>query len=180
MISRAGEIAAIALCVVALGAIAITQFAPAPTEPADGVPVFAGEVPDTDGPVTYFVSNCSRCHGPADSAYSEFKEPKRGDALRVMIKTMADGPAMAASDPQTVQEQYDLHLAIIDKLPYVWIDPNQHGVVAGEVIPGTTVTLQTDSGEIRAAVDAYGFALPDQPGKIVIERAEKRITIDRP
>lgn len=179
MISRAGELAAIVLCAVVLGAIAITQFAPERETPGDGVPVFSGNIPDTVGPVTYFVNNCSRCHGPADNAYSEFNDPKRGDALRVMIKTMADGPAMAASDEQTIQQQYDLHIAILDKLPYVWLDPNSQDVIAGEIIPGTTVTLETPTGPIRAAIDDHAFALPNEPGKIVVTRSGKRAVIER-
>lgn len=180
MIGRAGEAAAIVLCAVLLVIIAITQLSDGRQDIVDTTPVFQGDIPDTDGPVAYFINNCSRCHGPAEGAYAEFAFPKRGDALRATIKTMAEGPAMAASDEQTLERQYDLHLAIIDKLPYLWIDPNQHDVIAGEIIPGTTVTLQTATGPVRAAIDAYAFALPNEPGKIEIRRAGRRVIIDRP
>jgi hypothetical protein len=180
MISRAGEVAAIVLCVVTLGVIAITEISSKDPKIESFVPVFDGDIPETEGPVTYFLTNCGRCHGPAEDAYVEFPNPRRGEALRAMIKHMASTLAMSASDDQTVQEQYDLHLAIIDKTPYAWIDPTPTGTLAGEIIPGTDVYLLTDTGRIRANVDEHRFALPDEPGKIEIERSTQRATVVRP
>jgi hypothetical protein len=176
MISRAGEVAAIALCTVALAAVAVTQFAPVPPT---GDPVFEGDIPETDGPVAYFINNCARCHRSPDDAYTEYPNPRHGDALRAMIKQMATTVAMSPADDQTLQDQYDLHLAIVDKTPYIWIDPTPTGTLAGEIIPGTEVQLQTRTGTIKAKIEEYRFALPDEPGKIAIERAGRRVTIDR-
>ncbi len=176
------HILAIALCVSILGYVLSTQFAEPQQIPPDPQPTAVFSFMPTmtsEGPVSYFVNNCTRCHGPTENAYAEFPVPRRGDELRKMLVVMAEGPAMSASDPETLEQQYQLHLAIIDKAPYIWIDPSQTDVIAGELIESTDIYLQTPQGRVKAATDGYRFALPNQPGKIVIERNGKSRTIDR-
>ncbi len=162
------ETIGILICVGVLSYVLLTQFSdPAAAETEIAAVDPASVVP----PVSYFINNCSRCHGPTDNAYAEFEKPLRGEEMKKMIVIMADGPALAPLDPANVDLQFELHNAMLDKAPYAWIDPARADVIAGELIEGTDVYLNTGSERIKAAItDDYRFELPKREGTIEIER----------
>jgi len=169
------EALGVLICVGILSYVLITQFNQVPVEQNVPVVAFEATAPDTAGPVSYFVNNCSRCHGPADNAYAEFTKPRRGEEMKKFIVLMADGPALAPIDPAGVEMQYHLHNAMLDKAPYAWIDPTQTDLIAGELIEGTTVYLNTGTERIKAAItDDYRFVLPKRNGTIELERDGKK------
>lgn len=152
-------------------------------EPVLPVVDFVGAVPVTDGPVSYFVNNCVRCHNAPEVAYQEFAHPRRGEELKRMIHLMASTVAMSASDPKTLQAQYDLHLAMLSRTPYVWLDadhdPAINDVIVGERIEPTEVYLLTPTTRLRAATEGHRFVLPNLPGTIQAVRGNKRVNIER-
>lgn len=172
MISRYGELAGIALCLVTLGAVLISHFSPPDTD--------NGVITDTQGPVTYYMNHCARCHRSPEDAYNEFPNPKRGEALMSAIRQMAENVARSPSDEMTLQQQYELHLSILDKTPYLWIDPDATNQWAGEIIPGSEVFLQTPRQQLRARIAEHRFALPAEPGTIQVQRLNQQLTLEVP
>ena len=116
------------------------------------------QIVPTDGPVTYYISHCARCHGDPDTAYPDeqdqpLKQHARGDELRRMIREMSDAYAPNKLDDASVEQQVVLHNAMFDHKPYVWIDRSRADVIAGEVINGSVV--ETDQKTAR--VEAHRF-----------------------
>jgi hypothetical protein len=183
---RLAQIGAIVICIAGAIAIALVWNA-APTDPApasqsaEPAPVaYNGAMVETDGPVSYFMDRCSRCHGQVENAYGGIPTLKRGDALKETIHDMAEQRAMAPLDEAGVEQQYTLHLAIIDKTPFVWIDPAQKDILAGEVMAGSSVILKTADESIAARVKGNTFFLPRQSGKLIVTRNKKRVEVDVP
>lgn len=139
--------------------------------------VFSGQVRDTLGPVTYFVDNCARCHGSMETAYQEFPKPRHGEELRKMLVVMSNGPALAPLDDAGLQQQYDLHLSILARKPYVWIDPEASDVLAVETMPDAVVTLITPTKRIQAASDLQHYLLPREPGILTVRWMDKTTTV---
>lgn len=165
---RLPETLAILVCVALLVVALLASSRREPTEPAPELPLeqYAGEIRDTQGPLSYFINNCARCHGPMEDAYKEFATPRHGEALREMIVIMANGPAMAPLDEPSLQQQFDLHMAILERKPYVWIDPAVTDAWAVETMPDAVVTLITAEKRIQAMADGHLYVLPREPGII--------------
>jgi len=156
---------------------AAPETAASPAEGSLDVPlvVFQGDLVRTKGPVNYFLSNCSRCHGTEDKAYQQIKTPRRGDALKQMIRMMAAGPAMAPIGPAEQQKQFDLHNAMLDGKPYAWLAPAEGDVMAGETITGTQIALVTKDKRYQANVSGYRFSLPNLEGQLILKRGDQEI-----
>lgn len=171
MINRFGELAGISLCLVTLVVILITQFSTSQTD--------NWIIVDTQGPVTYYMNHCARCHRSPEEAYTEFQNPKRGEALRKAIRQMAENVARSPFDEVILQQQYELHLSILDKSPYLWIDPSiTDPIIVGEIIPGSEVFLQTGSNRLRARIMEHRFVLPAEPGTIQVQRLNQQLTLE--
>ncbi len=183
---RVSDCLGIVVCLAGLigvGVMALSDSGKKGYEPTLPLVNYVGQVPDTSGPVSYFVDNCMRCHNPPDVAYMEFANPRRDDELRRMILLMATTLAMSPSDPHILQGQYDLHLAMLDRAPYVWLDSENNNpasdIIVGERIEPTEVFLLTATTRLRAATDKHRFVLPNVPGTIEAVRGDKRVTIRR-
>ncbi|GIW78059.1 MAG: hypothetical protein KatS3mg104_3122 [Phycisphaerae bacterium] len=172
MINRFGELAGIVLCLVTLGAVLISHFSVSTTE--DWV------ITETQGPVTYYMNHCARCHRSPEEAYTEFKVPKRGEALRSAIRQMMENVARSASDEIILQQQYELHLSILDKTPYLWMDRSITDRWTGEIIPDSEIFLQTSTQRWRAKIEGHRFTLPAEPGTIQVQRLNQHLTLQVP
>jgi hypothetical protein len=175
---------AIVVCVALLGFVSATQLVKPAGEVEASLPVVPFDqamLVDTRGPVAYFVENCARCHKQPRQAYDDVENPLRGGALDKMLISMSNGPGGAPLDDQGLAEQRGLHMAFLDRLPYLWIDPARADVIAGETIPGTQVFLRTATRRIHAVPpsdeDEYRFILPRQPGVLEAVRNDKTTQI---
>ncbi len=169
----------IVLCATALAVVALTQFpspsdAPVPRAEA----LVQSDLPtiDTDGPVTLYVIYCSRCHGSPENAYPSSRGHRRNDELKQIIREMAATRAMVSIDEQRVGELFEMHNAMFDRTPYVWIDRSQTDVIAGEVIPGTTVR----AGKYLANMDEQHFVLPKTDAKVILTRSRESLAVGAP
>lgn len=140
-----------------------TASATAPANPPPPVAA-APAVPQTNGPITYYVMNCARCHGDISSAYVDVTRPKRGDALKQVIADMATGPADAPLDEAGLSEQVRLHEAMFDHKPYAWTDPAIKNLYAGEQLDNTKVTLTVGDLLRDPGTDGYRFAFNSREG----------------
>jgi hypothetical protein len=185
MPNRVADCLGILVCLAGLigvGVMALSDYGKRGYEPTLPLVDYVAQVRETRGPVSYFVNYCMRCHNSPDVAYMEFANPRRDDELRRMILLMATTLAMSPSDPQTLQGQYDLHLAMLDRDPYVWLDSEDNpasDIIVGERIEPTEVYLLTATTRLRAATDQHRFVLPNVPGTIEAVRGDKRVTIPR-
>jgi hypothetical protein len=153
---------------------AVPTATPAAPQPAA---VYDGPMVQTDGPINYFADRCSRCHGDVANAYAGRTNFNR-DKLKQTIAEMAEQRAMAPLDETGVQQQYDLHIAIAEKRPYLWIDESQKDVLAGEVVGGSKVVLKTAGKTIGAKTEGSTFVLPRTPGSLIVTRGGTSIEKD--
>ncbi|HEX8324918.1 MAG TPA: hypothetical protein VF595_13515 [Tepidisphaeraceae bacterium] len=129
------------------------------------------------GPIAYFIDRCARCHGEINAPYLGLDKPKRGHAMEEAIAEMAAGPAQAPLEPDGLRQQVALHDAIFDKKPFVWLDPTRRDVIAGEVLPGTTLTFEGSKGTVTPLVKDNRFELPRQAGTLIGEREGQRLRL---
>lgn len=142
---------------------------PAATRPADAAPAV--------GPIAYYVANCARCHGDIAEPYLGLDQPKRGQDMVEAIEEMAAGPAQAPLEPDALRQQVALHNAIFDKKPFVWIDPTRRDAVAGEVLPGTTLSFEGPDGTSAPPVKDNRFELPRRPVTLIGKRGGHRVRL---
>ncbi|RYX85014.1 cytochrome c [bacterium] len=96
----------------------------------------------------YFNEKCARCHGNYGSFYGpNFAKGKTDEQLAQVVKEMCDGPAQAPISPHDLEILVAWHRALRDGKPFVAAVNFDTGVLSGEASPGSTVSLETTTGE---------------------------------
>lgn len=99
-------------------------------------------------PLDYFNDKCARCHGPYGSFYgTEFAKGKTDAQLAGVVQEMCEGPAQAPLSPHDMEVLVAWHRALRDGKPFVASVDFKNSVLSGEASPGSSVTLQTSTGE---------------------------------
>lgn len=71
-------------------------------------------------PIRYFEDHCARCHGSFGSFYGEeFGKELSDEKLQEAVKMMAEGPAGAPIQGESLSAQVAFHRALIRKEPFV-------------------------------------------------------------
>ena len=132
------------------------------------------------GPITYYVANCARCHGDVSAPYVGLDHPKRGKALKNAIDQMADGPGNAPLDAAGLDQQAAMHEAIFGQAPFAWVNPARHDVIAGEVLPGTTLAFEAGDRRETPTVTDNRFEIPRRPGTLTATRGTATVRVPIP
>lgn len=99
-------------------------------------------------PLDYFNDNCARCHGNYGSFYGkDFGKGKTDEQLAQVVKDMCDGPAQAPIAPHELEVLVAWHRALRDSKPFVASVHFDNSVLTGEATPGSSVSLETTTGE---------------------------------
>ncbi len=138
--------------------------------------------PLTFSPLTYFDSQCSRCHGPNGAHYGDdFGKGLSEKKLRTIVDDMAAGPGEAPLEGAELAAQVAFHHSLIVKTPFIVLTKLETNGMRGEVMPGSEVILEVDGKSFAAEVDGrdWSISLPenslDDPAKdapILIARRE--------
>ena len=108
------------------------------------------EAPQTTkfAPLDYFNDKCARCHGSYGSFYgADFAKGKTDAQLADVVKEMCEGPAQAPIAAPDMEVLVAWHRALRDGKPFVTSVEFNNSVLSGEASPGSTVTLETSTGE---------------------------------
>ena len=109
-----------------------------------------GGAPQTTNfaPLDYFNGKCARCHGNYGSFYGAgFAKGKTDAQLAQVVQEMCEGPAQAPLSPHDLEVLTAWHRALRDGKPFVASVHFENSVLNGEVTPGSTVSLETTTGE---------------------------------
>lgn len=158
-----------------------TFAAPPSTAPATS-PTSAISTPTGFGPLTYFETNCARCHGPYGSAYGETFGKHLDDAqLEKVIDDMAYGPGNAPLQPRELAVQVAYHKAMISRTPFVVVTKisvaDGKATVEGEAPPETPVTV----AGFAATFDGHTWRVTVPAGKsfaVVARRDGNSATVE--
>lgn len=160
-----------------VSAVALSHTGSAESPPATSQPAPRPQdkpIPETNGPITYYVEHCARCHGDISAAYVGVKKPKHRAELRKVIEDMATGPANAPLDKEGLDEQAKLHEAMFGDKPYAWIDRSQNPAVV-EKLENTEVRLvYGDTVETPRRTDDYRAEFNRRDGKLVVTKLKKQ------
>ena len=110
-------------------------------------------------PIGYFNANCASCHGDYGSFWGDgFAAEYGADELREIVAEMAAGPGFAPIHGAAldVQTAYNRSLTAAAEGPFV-VAYRDGDSLAGEVTPGSTVTLETDAAEVAATVEGHSW-----------------------
>lgn len=143
---------------------------PPPTSQPTTQPLDDRPIPETKGPITYYVQHCARCHGDISAAYIGIKHPKRGAELRKVIADMATGPAQAPLEDAALDEQTKLHEAMFDDKPYAWLDRNQKPAVVEQLENTDAALVNGNTTDTPARTDDYRAEFHWNAGKLVITK----------
>ena len=109
--------------------------------------------PLTQGPVTYFANQCSRCHGPSGSNYVLDSLRKRTSvSLKHEISEMASGPGQMPLKGRDLDAQVALHEAIMKGIPFLSLTKVSGTSISGEVVGTNKVLLRQGARVISARV----------------------------
>jgi cytochrome c5 len=128
------------------------------------------------GPITYFNTQCSTCHGKYGVQIADHNIAKNSSAedYRAMVEYMVTVRAESSLPPREMDAQtaYCASLAaggegvLSEGAPtFVCIKtPVNEGGLEGEVTPGSTVTLVAAKGQVRidAEVDGHNWSISPQ------------------
>ena len=160
-------------------ALAAALLATPTSRPATRPSSQPAELPaEATGPLSYFNANCANCHGNYGSYWGEgFAAEYDHAELREIVAEMAGGPGFAPIDGLAldVQTAYNARLAKGKDAPPFVVATRADDGFAGEVTPGSTVTLVTPTGQVQATVDGHRWTAPGADGvvEIVVTRGGK-------
>lgn len=126
----------------------------------------AGFVPLADPPIAFFDQACARCHGPFGSFYGDaFAALNTDRSLHGVVLEMVEGPANAHLDDKSLFAQVAFHRSLRDGTPFGVVTKLTEDEIAGEMTPGTRVSVVTASGVIEAEMGeaTWRAALPPSP-----------------
>lgn len=149
-ISVPGPIAA--LCIAAIFVVAVT----AQTRPAENNPT-PQKVPPVDfKPIGYFNDRCGSCHGDYGSFWGDgFARDLDDTELRSIVKEMADGPAQAPLDDQSLAALVAYHRSLVNGAPFLILTHHEGNTLRGEVTPGSSVVIEQENQKVSAKVDGH-------------------------
>lgn len=109
-------------------------------------------------PLSYFASNCARCHGPNGSFYgATFGQKLTDQQLRDVVKAMADGPGNAPLSDADLAIEVAYHRSLIDKQPFIALTHSERQnaglVLKGEATPDASVKVMVGDKTIEAKTD---------------------------
>ena len=133
---------------------------------------------DRFGPISYFETNCARCHGSYGANYLPELAAKRGpEKMREVIDQMCSGPAQAPLEGVPLQLLIDYHQSMSDGRPYVAVTKVEADRIEGEVTPDAKVNVQGEGGLVEAKVDGDQWsAQVTKPTKVTAVRNNKVAT----
>lgn len=148
--------------------------ATAKNEPAPMEGVGVGFVGLGESPIAYFEDHCARCHGPFGSFYGDaFAGIASDRAMHGVVQDMVEGPANSTLDDASLFALVAFHRSLRDGTPFgvvtVW---NTHAM-AGEMTPGTVVSVVADGRVIDAAMDEATWRV--ESDDVDLTRARVRI-----
>lgn len=115
-------------------------------------------------PISYFESNCARCHGAYGSFYGEgFGKNLTDSKLRQVVHDMAAGPGNAPVTEPQLDALTAYHRSMIDGKPFLIInaaDEAQDGsrTLKGETTPESQISLRWEGGTATAAVQDFTWS----------------------
>jgi hypothetical protein len=114
-------------------------------------------------PISYFESNCARCHGAYGSFYGEgFGKNLTDSKLRQVVHDMAAGPGNApVTDPQ-LDALTAYHRSMINGKPFVIVNAANKGdgsrTLQGETTPEAQISVQWEGGSTAATVQGFTWS----------------------
>jgi hypothetical protein len=115
-------------------------------------------------PISYFESNCARCHGAYGAFYGEgFGQGLTDNKLRQAVHDMAAGPGNAPISEPQLDALTAYHRSLIDGKPFLY---HQRGArrkrcvthTARRNYPETKISLQWEGGTADATVEGYTWS----------------------
>lgn len=175
---RRACLAAVAATVFAAWLVARAQ-SPSPAKEAATGPVTTGFKP-----LDYFQNQCARCHGDYGSAYgSEFGRNITDQQLRDFVRDMAEGPAQAPLGDADLAVETGFHRALRDGRPFAVVVAWKDGVLSGEAMPGSKITLELGGKALDVPLDgnAWKIAAPAgaswQAARLRVQKDKKETVI---
>lgn len=133
-------------------------------------------------PIAYYDEHCSRCHGQFGTGYlPDMGKRLNDDALRKVIREMADGPAAAPLDDAQLEAELAYHRSFLDGTPFIARVIASDADQAGEVTRGAALRAEVNGKSIPPSADGQTWKLPALIGasaKLIAEREGKRTTLD--
>ncbi|MCA9281782.1 MAG: hypothetical protein H6812_03355 [Phycisphaeraceae bacterium] len=141
---------------------------PAPVDDgADSAgPAMAGGAPFaglTSPPLAFFDGHCARCHGPNGSFYGEaFASIASDRDLHGIVQEMVEGPGFGELDDESLYALVAFHRSLRDGTPFGVVTELSGDAVAGEMLPGTRVSVIVGTDVIGAEMGeaSWRAALP--------------------
>jgi hypothetical protein len=121
----------------------------------------------TAQPVSFFQTNCMRCHGPYGSFYEQ-ESAYNSTELRALLKEMIEGQAQATLDDPHREVQYHLYRAMAARAPFIAISDRGANHVFGETLPGTTITATSAGRPVPVTQFDHTFRIMAPPGGMTI------------
>ncbi len=115
-------------------------------------------------PMSYFESNCARCHGAYGSFYGEgFGKNLTDGKLRQVVHDMAAGPGNAPVTEPQLDALTAYHRSMINGKPFLIInaaDEAQDGsrTLKGETTPESQISLRWEGGTATATVQDFTWS----------------------
>ncbi len=154
---------------------------PPATAPATATTRPAAGTTSGFAPIAYYEEFCSRCHGQFGTGYlSDMGKRLTDDALRQVIKDMAEGPAAAPLDDAQLAAEVAYHRSFIAGTPFVARVTVTNGEQSGEVTAGSTLSAEVNGKLAPAAVDGHTWKLPSSAAspRLIVERDGQRTTLE--
>jgi mono/diheme cytochrome c family protein len=112
-------------------------------------------------PMSYFESNCARCHGSYGSFYGEgFGQELNDSKLRQVVHDMAAGPGNAPVTEPQLDALTAYHRSLIDGKPFLIInavrdEKDAARTLQGETTPESQLSVRWEGGTAAATVEGY-------------------------
>lgn len=146
-----------------------------PAQSADAIPIDAGLVGVPESPIAYFEDHCARCHGPHGSFYGEaFAGIESDRELHGVVLEMVEGPGNAPLDDQSLFALIAFHRSLRDGTPFGVVTSWDSHAMAGEMTPGTAVSVVANGDVLEAQMDEATWSL--ESNGIDLSRARVRVT----
>jgi hypothetical protein len=134
------------------------------------------------GPITYYEEYCSRCHGQFGTGYlPDMGKRLSDDALRRIIKDMAEGPAAAPLDDAQLEAELAYHRSFLDGTPFIARVSETDAEHTGEVTGGSALSVDVDGNAQPIPVNGQTWKLSmstDPSPRLIAEREGNRTTLD--
>jgi hypothetical protein len=123
----------------------------------------AGPMVTGFAPLNYFQNQCANCHGDYGAAYgSEFGKNITEKQMNDFVRDMAAGPGQMPLNDADLAVETGFHRALQTSQPFGVAVAWEGGVLSGEALPGSTVSLEIDgkTEAVPLAGNAWKIAVP--------------------